>query len=59
MEFIFNKIFFLEEISFLKKAALIHDIGKLIIPNQNGFMYLALDSNGDIIDSKTRIITLN
>ena len=31
--------------------------GKLIIPNQNGFMYLALDSNGDIIDSKTRIIT--
>ena len=32
---------------------------KRIIPNQNGFMYLALDSNGDIIDSKTRIITLN
>lgn len=31
--------------------------GKLIIPNQNGFMYLALDSNGDIIDCKTRIIT--
>lgn len=33
--------------------------GKLIIPNQNGFMYIALNSNGDIIDSKTRIITLD
>ena len=33
--------------------------GKLIIPNQNGFMYIALDDNGDIIDSKTRIITLD
>ena len=33
--------------------------GKLIIPNQNGFMYIALNSDGDIIDSKTRIITLD
>lgn len=33
--------------------------GKLIIPNQNGFMYIALNNDGDIIDSKTRIITLD
>ena len=33
--------------------------GKLVIPNQNGFIYIVLDTNGDIIDSKTKIITLN
>lgn len=33
--------------------------GKLVIPNQNGFMYICLDKNGDIIDSKTRIDTMN
>lgn len=33
--------------------------GKLIIPNQNGFMHISLDSNGNIIDSKTKIVTLN
>lgn len=33
--------------------------GKLIIPNQNGFMHISLDSNGNIIDSKTKIVSLN
>lgn len=32
--------------------------GKLVIPNQNGFMYIGLDEDGNIIDSKTKIITL-
>lgn len=31
--------------------------GKLVIPSQNGFMYICLDNNGNIIDSKTKIIT--
>lgn len=33
--------------------------GKLVFPNQNGFMYICLNDDGDIIDSKTRIVTLN
>lgn len=33
--------------------------GKLVIPNQNGYMYICLNDNGDIIDNKTKIITLN
>lgn len=32
--------------------------GKLVLPSQNGFMYIGLDENGNIIDSKTRIINL-
>lgn len=32
--------------------------GKLVIPNQNGFMYICLDDDGNIIDSKTKLITL-
>lgn len=31
--------------------------GKLVLPNQNGYMYICLDSNGDIIDSKTKLVT--
>lgn len=31
--------------------------GKLVIPNQNGFMYIGLDDEGNIIDSKTKIVT--
>lgn len=33
--------------------------GKLIIPGQNGFIYICHDSDGNIIDSKTRIIPIN
>lgn len=32
--------------------------GKLIIPGQNGFIYVCQDLDGNIIDDKTRIITL-
>lgn len=30
--------------------------GKLQIPNQNGFIYVCLDENGDIINSKTELV---
>lgn len=33
--------------------------GKLVLPNQNGYMYICLDNNGDIIDNKTKLITFN
>lgn len=31
--------------------------GKLQDPQQNGYMYICLDKNGDIIENKTRLIT--
>lgn len=31
--------------------------GKLVIPSQNGFMYICLDDEGNIIESKTKLIT--
>lgn len=33
--------------------------GKLILPGQNGFLYLGQDSNGDIISNKSMLVTLN
>lgn len=33
--------------------------GKLIIPGQNGFIYICQDKDGNIIDSKTKLVTLN
>lgn len=30
--------------------------GKLVIPAQNGYIYVCLDQNGDIIDDKTKLI---
>lgn len=31
--------------------------GKLVIPNQNGYMYICLDNSGNIIDDKTKLVT--
>ena len=31
--------------------------GKLQDPQQNGYMYLALDKDGNIIEDKTKLIT--
>lgn len=33
--------------------------GKLQLPNQNGFMYICLDNDGNIIDSKTKLVTID
>lgn len=33
--------------------------GKLIIPNQNGFMYICLDNDGNIIDDKTKLVSVD
>lgn len=33
--------------------------GKLIIPNQNGYMYICLDNDGNIIQDKTKLITID
>jgi len=30
-----------------------------IIPGQNGFIYICQDSQGNIIDDKTKIVTIN
>mgnify|MGYP001665025340 FL=1 len=32
--------------------------GKLILPGQNGYIYICQDLNGDIIDDKTKLVTL-
>lgn len=32
--------------------------GKLVLPGQNGFIYICQDINGDIIDDKTKLVTL-
>lgn len=32
--------------------------GKLVLPGQNGFLYLCLDDNGDVIENKTLLETL-
>lgn len=32
--------------------------GKLVLPGQNGFIYICQDINGDIIDDKTRLVVL-
>ena len=31
--------------------------GKLVLPNQNGYMYICLDGDGNIIDNKTKLIS--
>lgn len=33
--------------------------GKLVIPGQNGFIYICQDSDGNIVDNKTKLITLD
>ena len=33
--------------------------GQLINSQKEGFMYIALDKNGNLIEDKTKVITLN
>ena len=33
--------------------------GKLVIPGQNGFIYICQDSDRNIIGNKTKLISLN
>lgn len=33
--------------------------GKLVIPGQNGFIYICQDKDGNIIDDKTKLISIN
>lgn len=33
--------------------------GKLVLPNQNGYIYLALDKGGNVIEDKSKLETIN